>query len=250
MTQTQQEDKRYMTNRHNRRAAQKHVRNTKRDRVMSEEEAKELNARNKPKKELINGYIDPLKKVSKSMKDYIDDRIAQMHRKFDLPDTVNMERLPMKTKVKVLNIQGRQRELLPDKKGCYKMLCKGKLAKVMTSGVCMFVRITKAVDGSWAIIPAQVSMANVTTVQEVRKRSFSWLRRYSYEISFDGYVQPAHLFFDYGLRPDMKSMTFYVTREYVKVKGENEDYNDYFRLWLDPKCEEPKTANPEQATNQ
>lgn len=235
----------YRANRHNRRAANRKVRKIKSDRVMSEEQAEMLNARKQgtAKRELINGYIDPLKKVSKSAKEYIDSRIKQMHEKFTLPDRVNMERLPMKTTVKVINIPGKQRELLPDRKGCYKILCKGKIAKVMKSGVCMFVRITNAWDGSWAIVPAQAAMGNVTTIQEVRKRSFPWLRRYSYEISFDGRVQPAHLFYDYGLRPDMKSMTFYVTREYVKVRGKNEDYNDYFRLWLDPECKEPEKKN-------
>ena len=235
MTQQQQ----YRSNRHNRRAAARSLRKLhKTDRVMTDEQAEALNKKNNPNSNLINGYIDPLKKVSRSAKEYIDERIKQMHQKFDLPEKVNMERKPMRTTVKVLNIQGKQRELLPDRKGCYKILCKGKLAKVMTSGVCMFVRITNAIDGSWAIVPAQVAMGNVTTIQEVRKRSFAWLRRYSYEISFDGHVQPAQLFFDYGLRPDMKSMKFYVTREYVKVRGKNEDYNDYFRLWLKPEAME------------
>lgn len=242
-----QQQPQYHANRHNRRAANKVMKKKNADRVMTEEQAAKLNAKGgSQKKELINGYIDPLKKVSKSAKEYIDERIKQMHRKFDLPDRVSTERTPMRTKVKVINIPGKQRELLPDKKGCYKILCKGKLAKVMKSGVCMFVRITNAIDGSWAIVPAQVAMANVTTIQDVRKRSFSWLRRYSYEISFDGHVQPAHLFFDYGLRPDMKSMTFHVTREYVKVRGKNEDYNDYFRLWLDPECREPKPAGEDK----
>lgn len=239
MTQEQQ----YNTNRHGRRAAKRALKKLrKNDRVMTEAQAEALNKKDKT---LINGYIDPLKKVSRSAKEYIDERIKQMHQKFNLPEKVNMERLPMKTTIKVLNIQGKQRELLPDRKGCYKILCKGKLAKVMTSGVCMFVRITNAIDGSWAIVPAQVAMGNVTTIQEVRKRSFAWLRRYSYEISFDGHVQPAQLFFDYGLRPDMKSMKFYVTREYVKVRGKNEDYNDYFRLWYNPKCEDPTPERKE-----
>ena len=233
-------------NRHQRRAAQKASRKTlkgKTDKVMTEAEAKNANDQkvgSKPK--LIDGYIDPLKKVSRSAKEYIDERIKQLNEKFDLPSKVNMERKPMKTKVKVINIPGKTRELMPDKKACYKVLCKGKLAKVMKSGVCMFVRITNAIDGSWAIVPAQVAMANVTTIQDVKKRSFSWLRRYSYEISFDGHVQPAQLFFDYGLRPDMKQMTFHVTREYVKVRGKNEDYNDYFRLWVDPECKEAEES--------
>ena len=230
MTQTQ-----YHTNRHDRRKARHSLKKLRKaDRVMTEEQAKALNESKKPKRELIDGYIDPLKKVSRSAKQYIDERIRQMHEKFDLPEKVNMERKPMRTTVKVINRPGKERELLPDRKGCYKILCKGKLARVMESGVCMFVRITSASDGSWAIVPAQVALGNVTTIQEVRKRSFAWLRRYSYEISFDGHVQPAQLFFDYGLRPDMKSMTFHVTREYVKVRGKNEDYNDYFRLWLKP----------------
>lgn len=236
-------------NRHQRRAARKSL-GKKADRVMSEAEAEKLNRKHeskKPVRELIDGYIDPLKKVSKSTKEYIDARIKQMHEKFDLPESVKMERTPMRTTVKVINIPGKERELLPDRKARYKVLCKGKLAKVMKSGVCMFVRITNAIDGSWAIVPAQVAMANVTTIQDVKKRSFAWLRRYSYEISFDGHVQPAQLFFDYGLRPDMKSWTFYVTREYVKVRGKNEDYNDYFRLWADPQCREPQ--QPEQTNN-
>ena len=226
-------------NRQQRRAAAKFK---KKDRLMTEKEAEQANKKTAtPKKELIDGYIDPLKKVSRSAKEYIDERIKQMHQKFDLPEKVNMERKPMQTSVVIINEPGKTRDLLPDRKGVYKILCKGKIAKVMKSQVCMLIRITSAEDGSWAIVPAMPDMANVTTVQEVRKRSFSLFRRYSYEISFDGHVQPAHLFYDYHLRPNIRKMKMYVTREYVKVRGKNEDYNDYFRLWA------TKSASP---TNQ
>ena len=218
-------------NRQQRRAA---ARLKRPDRLMTVEQAKAANRQRTGStmtRELIDGYIDPLKKISKSAKEYIDERIKQMHQKFDLPKEIQMERMPMHTSVVVINEPGKTRELLPDKIGQYKILCKGKIAKVMKSQVCMLIRITSAEDGSWAIVPAMPDMANVTTVQEVRKRSFSLLRRYSYEISFNGHVQPAHLFFDYHLRPNITRQKMYVTREYVKVRGKNEDYNDYFRLW-------------------
>jgi hypothetical protein len=101
----------------------------------------------------------------------------------------------------------------------------------------MLVRITKnedsqgnIIDGSWAIVPAEYRMMRATTIQHMRRRPFFFLRRYWYEIDFDGRVQPAHMFFDYGLNPAERSQRFYVTHEYVPVRNQDAQ-NDYFRFW-------------------
>lgn len=102
----------------------------------------------------------------------------------------------------------------------------------------MFARITSNVDddnniidGSWAIVPAEYRMMQATTIQTLRRRPFWLFRRYHYEISFDGRVQPAHLLFDYGLNPEYRRQRLYITREYVPIRGTDKQ-NDYFRLWL------------------
>lgn len=166
------------------------------------------------------------------------ERIAKKFAKHELPKEVKMEREDLRTDIVIINKDGKERELLPDVEPQHKILCHGNIAKVMLSNVCMLVRITqnkdeetgKTIDGSWAITPAQWEMMKATTIQHVKKRRWWWLRRYWYEISFDGRVQPAHLLFDYGMDPTLEKQKMYITREYVKVRNRDED-NDYFRIW-------------------
>jgi len=142
-----------------------------------------------------------------------------------------------RTKVLVINRDGRHRAFLPDKPGDHRILCHRCIARHLVSKVCMLVRITKnaddegqPIDGSWAIVPAQYAMMRATTIQHLRRRRLFFLRRYWYEISFDGRVQPAHMLFDYNLDPEARKTRFYVTREYVPVRKQDAT-NDYFRFW-------------------
>ncbi len=137
----------------------------------------------------------------------------------------------------IVNRDGRQREFLDDIPGDHRILVHRCLAKHLVSGVCMLVRITKnedengnIIDGSWAIVPAEYRMMRATTIQHLKRRPFFFLRRYWYEISFDGRVQPAHLLFDYGLNPMAQKTRFYVTHEFVPVRKQDVT-NDYFRFW-------------------
>lgn len=137
----------------------------------------------------------------------------------------------------IINKDGRQREFLQDIPGDHRILVHRCLAKHLISGVCMLVRITKnededgnIIDGSWAIVPAEYRMMRATTIQHLKRRPWFFLRRYWYEISFDGRVQPAHLLFDYGLDPTAKKTRFHVTHEFVPVRKQDAT-NDYFRFW-------------------
>lgn len=163
-------------------------------------------------------------------------KVRRSKEHYQLPETVPLERMPEITRVKVVNKDGRQRELLPDVPGQHKILCHRALAKAIPSGVCILVRITEnpdggPQDGSWAMCPEQLAMSRTTTIQTVRRRSWWWLRRYSYEISFDGRIQPAAMFWDYGINPESESLSFYVTHETIKVKHTDE-LNHYYRFWL------------------
>ena len=169
--------------------------------------------------------------------------IDRMHAKAKLPDFLSM--------VCVINHPGKQRSLLPDRKGRYVMLCHRKMAKVFTADVCLIVKIQKSFiktkmkklpdgterteehwqDGSWSIVPCRVDKSNYTTIQEVRLRPWFFLHRYWYEITFDGRVEPAMMLHDYDLNPTLRKKHFYVTREYVKVRNQDAE-NDYFRFWL------------------
>lgn len=175
--------------------------------------------------------------------------IDRMHAKAKLPDFLSMARHKFLSTVCVINKPGKQRSLLPDKKGRFVMLCHYKMAKVFTADVCLLVKIQKSIiqkhemapgrevttehwqDGSWSIVPCRADKSNYTTIQEVRLRPWFFLHRYWYEISFDGRVEPAMMLNDYGLNPTLSKKHFYVTREYVKVRNQDAE-NDYFRFWL------------------
>lgn len=177
--------------------------------------------------------------------------LDRMHAKAKLPDFLHMARKKFLSTVCVINRPGKQRSLLPDKKGRYVMLCHRKMAKVFTADVCLLVKIQKSFveiiddtllectvhkgerwqDGSWSIVPCRVDKSNYTTIQEVRLRPWFFLHRYWYEITFDGRVEPAMMLHDYNLNPTLRKKHFYVTREYVKVRNQDAE-NDYFRFWL------------------
>lgn len=173
----------------------------------------------------------------KDVKDYI----KRLNKKIKLPFTVDTLRKGKVSDVLVINIDGRVRELFPDIPPKHKILCHGKVARVITSGMCVFAKITQHeridaetgrewIDGSWTIAPCSPAMLNGTTVQHVRRRKWFFLHRYWYEISFDGRVQPASLFYDYDIDPTTTKQRFYVTHEYIKVRNSNVE-NDYFRFW-------------------
>mgnify|MGYP003307315308 CR=1 FL=1 len=156
-------------------------------------------------------------------------RIKEKNAKFDRPESVNMERRRGVFRVKLINVPGRTRELLPDTPGRYYMLIPRSMARIFVSGVCQFVRISKSSDGSWAIVPADVGWTATTEVAHVRRRSWWFLRRYPYLIDMSGRVQPASMLYDYNIDPTRPSQEFYVTREYVKVRHQDA-YNDYLRI--------------------
>lgn len=185
-----------------------------------------------------DAYIDRTKVVHKDTVEKIRQRIADKTAKFKLPFFVKTLRKGKITSCLLINKDGRQRRILPDKKGTHCLYVHGNIAAAMKSGVCMLVRITRstkddgsAIDGSWAIVPAEARMMSATTIQTVTKRRFWFFRRYHYEISFDGRVQPAHLLYDYGINPIKQKQRLYISHEYIKVKKTNKS-NDYFRFWI------------------
>ena len=184
-----------------------------------------------------DSFKDKSKRVFRHGMQYVRDRLDQAKATFDRPEKIETIRQPLLTKCVVLNRDGRHREFLPDVKPQHKILVHGNIAKVMVSDVCMLLRITKCedsdgryIDGSWAMTPASVRMIGATDIQHVSRRPLWFLRRYWYEISFDGRVQPASLFFDYEIGPTRKRQSLWVTREYVPV-AKTDKFNDYFRFW-------------------
>lgn len=194
-----------------------------------------------------DSYIDKRKKVFTQGMAAVKERVAAINAKFQLPARIETACRPLYrflrlfrkdyTRVLLINRDGRAREFLPDKPGDHRLLCHRAIARHLISHVCMLVRITAAededgqpLDGSWAIVPAQYSMMRTTTIQHLRRRPLWFLRRYWYEISFDGRVQPAHLLFDYGLNPEARRTRLFVTHEYVPVRKQDAT-NDYFRFW-------------------
>lgn len=185
-----------------------------------------------------DSYKDKTKKVFSSGMKFVKERLASKNKHYDLPEKIDSVRHPMLTTCVVINRDGRERQLLPDVPSCHKILVHGCVAKEMVSKVCILVRITDThsketdefLDGNWAITPAEWRMINATTIQHVRRRRWFWLRRYWYEISFDGRVQPAHMLFDYDMDPLSKKTRFWITREYVPV-AKTDKLNDYFRFW-------------------
>lgn len=193
-----------------------------------------------------DSYKDRAKRVYNSGMKEVKERINAINARFTLPDSIKTACRPLSrmlrlgrnlTTVVIINRDGKKRSFLPDKPGDHRILCHRSIARHLVSGVCMFVRVTKnmdeggnTIDGSWAIVPAQYALSRTTTIQHLRRRPFFFLRRYWYEISFDGRVQPAHLLFDYGLNPLLRRKRMYVTREYIPVRRQDAT-NDYFRFW-------------------
>lgn len=185
-----------------------------------------------------DSYIDKTKKVFSSGMAAVKERLAKKNTKHELPERIITERHPLLTDCLIINREGKERAFLPDKKPCYKILVHRSVAKHMVSAVCMLLRIARNrtietdeyLDGSWAITPAEYRMMNATDIQHVRRRPWFFLRRYWYEISFDGRVQPAHLLFDYELDPTAKKTRLWITREYVPI-AKTDRFNDYFRFW-------------------
>ncbi len=224
-----------LVNRHDRRAARHKVPKGKRglegvdlDRVVLDDKVVYRD----------DSYKDRNKIFNKSAVDAVRRRIAEAGKIFRLPQSIKTKRRPFRSSCLLLNKDGRQHEFLPDNPGRHCLLVHRSVAKILTSGVCMLVRVTDTqdcqgtdLDGSWAIVPAEYRMMNTTTIQHLRRRPFFFLRRYWYEISFDGRVQPAHLLFDYGLNPVAKRQKLWITREYVPIRDTGKD-NDYLRFWL------------------
>ena len=187
-----------------------------------------------------DSYKDRSKRVFSHGLQYAKERIRAAKAKFDLPEKVETVRRNLLTTCLIINRDGRQRRFMPDVPPCHKILVHGNIAKVLVSKVCMLVRITSNytkdedawIDGSWAITPAEYRMMQATTIQHLRRRKWFLLRRYWYEISFDGRVQPAYLLLDYELEPAATKTRLWVTREYVLVAKEDK-FNDYFRFWKD-----------------
>ena len=170
----------------------------------------------------------------------VKNYIRRLKQKITLPFEIQTLRKGDVSTVLIINREGKQRELMPDKRGCHKILCHAKVAKVITSNMCILSKITQHeritdegrqwIDGSWSIAPCSPAMLTGTTVQHVRRRPFWFLRRYWYEISFDGRVQPASLFYDYDINPITLKHRFFITHEFIKVKNKDAE-NDYFRFW-------------------
>lgn len=184
-----------------------------------------------------DSYKDKTKRVfSKGMR-YVKERLKAKSDTFDKPERIPTERKQLRTTCVIINRDGKEREFLPDRKPQHKILVHRNIAKVLVSKCCMLVRITKNedsdgkyIDGSWAITPAEYKMMQATTIQMMRRRKWWFLRRYWYEIDFDGRVQPAHLLFDYGINPLDEKTRLWVTREYVPI-AKTDEFNDYFRFW-------------------
>lgn len=185
-----------------------------------------------------DSYKDRHKISGGKAMEYLKKRIAEKNKIFHLPKFINAVRENLLTTAVLINRDGLQRAFLPDRKPRHCLLVHRNVASALVSGCCMFARITanidddnNIIDGSWAITPAEYRMMQATTIQTLRRRPFWFLRRYHYEISFDGRVQPAHLLFDYGLNPESRCQRLYVTREFVPIRG-TDKRNSYFRLWL------------------
>lgn len=218
-------------NRRARRTMQRNKRHTPKDRLVKDTDDVKVTYHD-------DSFKDKTKKVFSHGMKYVKERLATKNKKHELPETINSVRKNMRTTCLIINKDGREREFLPDVPPVHKILVHRNIAKVMISDVCMLVRITRNrsldektwIDGSWAITPAEWRMVNATTIQKLRLRPFFFLRRYWYEISFDGRVQPAHLLYDYEINPTQRKTRLWITREYVPV-AKTDKFNDYFRFW-------------------
>lgn len=190
-----------------------------------------------------NETTAPPKKVfHKETVDAVKKRIQRLKQTIQLPLQVKTLKRGTSSVVLVQSRDGKQRQLFPDRPPRHRILCHGCVAKAITSNVCVFSKITQHeeitdgsrrwIDGSWTIAPCTPAMLRGTTVQHVRRRRFFFLHRYHYEISFDGRVQPAAMFYDYDIDPVTKKYRFFITHEFVKVKNTDHE-NDFFRFWRD-----------------
>lgn len=230
-------------NRHARRAMQRTNRKTRTTRLVDE----------KPGTVVYHddSYIDKTKKAVTHGMQYVRDRLKAKNQHFDLPERIQTVRRPLRTRCLIINRDGRERAFLPDVRPQHKILVHGSVARTIVSKVCMLVRITanrskdddSYIDGSWAVTPAEYRMMNATTIQYLRRRPWFLFRRYWYEISFDGRVQPAHLLFDYELNPVAKKTRLWITREYVPV-ADSDRLNDYFRFWRSKPPRSPIPTSP------
>ena len=217
----------------------------KRERRQSRQQHKQIMAskREAEKNGVPQEATDQKKVFHKSVVDAAKQRIARMKEKITLPFQIESLRRGQISKCLVINRDGRKRELLADIPDRHVILCHGRVAKVITSNVCVFTKITEHeeisestqkrrwIDGSWVLNPCSPAMLRGTTVQHVRRRPWWFLRRYWYEISFDGRVQPAGMFYDYDIDPLRKRQSFFITHEYVKLRKTDEE-NDFLRFWL------------------
>lgn len=184
-----------------------------------------------------DSYIDKTKKVFSHGVQAVKERLAKKNAHYELPERIITERRPLLTSCLIINREGEERAFLPDKKPQFKILVHGSVVRDMVSKCCMLLRVTsnrtkntdEYIDGSWAITPAEYRMMATTTIQHVKRRPWFFFRRYWYEISFDGRVQPAHLLFDYELDPTAKKTKLWITREYVPI-AKTDRFNDYFRF--------------------
>lgn len=169
-------------------------------------------------------------------------RIRRITQHISLPASVLTLRRGHIVSCLVVNRPAVPHELLPDRPAAYKVLCTAAVARIMTSHMCVFAKITQHertaddgtrqwIDGSWTLAPCTPALLNGTTVQHVRRRRFWWLHRYHYEISFDGRVQPASLFYDYDIDPLTRRKRMWLTHEYVEVRNHPGRENDFIRFW-------------------
>ena len=190
-----------------------------------------------------NETTAPPKKVfHKETVDAVKKRIQRLKQTIQLPLQVKTLKRGTSSVVLVQSRDGKQRQLFPDRPPRHRLLCHGCVARAITSRVCVFSKITQHeeisgdnrrwIDGSWTIAPCTPAMLRGTTVQHVRRRRLFFLHRFWYEITFDGRVQPAAMFYDYDIDPAIKKHKFYVTHEFVKVKNTDHE-NDFFRFWRD-----------------
>lgn len=185
-------------------------------------------------------YIDRAKVVHRRTVDAVRSRISRLKETIKLPFQVETLRRGRVDDVIVENIPARRRELLPDVPPRFRILCHARVARIISSGVCVFSKITEHqrfdegrrtfIDGSWTIAPCTPAMLRGTTVQHVSRRPWAFFRRYSYEISFDGRVQPGMLLVDYDIDALTRRRRFFVTHEFVRVKGTDHE-NDFIRFW-------------------
>jgi hypothetical protein len=175
----------------------------------------------------------------KDIAEEVKRRIARKKQKYDLPSHTEPVKRNVVSNCMVINIDGKSRELLPDKPGVHKILLHGKIAKLITSKMCLIHKITKSeviendirkyIDGSYAISPCSPKMLNGTTVQHLKKRKLWFLKKYWYEINYDGRVQPSVHFYDYGIDPTAKRQRFCLSNDIFSVKDKEENI---IRFWL------------------